>query len=101
MPLRFPVALISICAYMVAIDFAEGGDPWNLQKDIPFAQVNGRPIQLDVYSPLKKSRDGVIVWIHGGAWRRGSKENPPILALVEKGWPVASIEYRLSGEAAR
>ncbi len=99
MPLRFPVALISICAYMVAIDFAEGGDPWNLQKDIPFAQVNGRPIQLDVYSPLKKSRDGVIVWIHGGAWRRGSKENPPILALVEKGWPVASIEYRLSGEA--
>jgi len=97
--LRFPVAFISISAYIVAIDFAVGGDPWSLQRDIPFAQVNGRPIQLDIYSPLEKSLDGVIVWIHGGAWQRGSKENPPILALVEKGWPVVSIDYRLSGEA--
>ena len=91
--------LFAIFASIVAIDFAEGADPWNLQANIPFAQVNGRPVRLDIYSPLKKPRDGVIVWIHGGAWRRGSKDNPPILALVEKGWPVASIEYRLSGEA--
>ncbi|HCR29900.1 MAG TPA: lipase [Opitutae bacterium] len=90
---------IAILTSLFALNFAEGADPWNLQKDIPFAQANGRPIQLDIYSPLKKPRDGVIVWIHGGAWRRGSKENPPILALVEKGWPIASIEYRLSEEA--
>ena len=89
----------AILTSAVALNFADGTVPWNLQKDIPFAQVNGRPIRLDIYLPLKKPRDGVIVWIHGGAWRRGSKDNPPILALAEKGWPVASIEYRLSGEA--
>ena len=89
----------AILTSAVALNFADGADPWNLQKDIPFAQVDGRPIRLDIYLPLKKPRDGVIVWIHGGAWRRGSKDNPPILALAEKGWPVASIEYRLSGEA--
>ena len=90
---------IAILTSFVALDFAKGAESWNLQKDVPFANVNGRPIHLDIYSPLKKPRDGVILWIHGGAWRRGSKENPPILALVEKGWPIASIEYRLSEEA--
>ena len=97
--LRLPVVWVAALAQLVVTDFARGSESWNLQKDIPFAQVNGRPIHLDIYTPLKKPRDGVIVWIHGGAWRRGSKDNPPILALVQKGWPVASVEYRLSGEA--
>ena len=97
--LRLPILWIAAWAQITAIGFTAAADSWNLKKDIPFAQVNGRPIHLDIYTPQKKPRNGVIVWIHGGAWRRGSKENPPILALVEKGWPVASIEYRLSGEA--
>jgi acetyl esterase/lipase len=97
--LRLPILWIAAWAQITAIGFTADADSWNLKKDIPFAQVNGRPIHLDIYAPQKKPRNGVIVWIHGGAWRRGSKENPPILALVEKGWPVASIEYRLSEEA--
>ena len=99
MPLRIRVASIAILVLAAPLDFAFGADPWDLQKDIPFAQVNGRPIHMDIYTPEKRARDGLIVWIHGGAWRRGSKENPPILPLVQKGWPVASVEYRLSGEA--
>lgn len=99
MLLRLPAALIAALAQIVAIELAEAAESWNVEKDVPFAQVNGRPIHLDIYTPQKKPHNGVIVWIHGGAWRRGSKENPPILALVDKGWPVASVEYRLSGEA--
>jgi acetyl esterase/lipase len=57
--------------------------------------------KLDLYLPEKA--DGplpVIVWIHGGAWTGGSKENPgQALAFVGKGYAVASIGYRLSQHA--
>jgi acetyl esterase/lipase len=42
----------------------------------------------------------VVVWIHGGAWRVGSKEGGgPARPLVTKGYAVASINYRLSQHA--
>src|SRR5439155_1122950 len=41
----------------------------------------------------------LIVWIHGGAWRSGSKKEMPLGELVASGCPVASIEYRLSTAA--
>src|SRR5262245_4100911 len=57
--------------------------------------------RLTLYLPANP--DGplpVIVWIHGGAWSGGSKENPgQVLAFVGKGYAVASIGYRLSQHA--
>jgi acetyl esterase/lipase len=41
----------------------------------------------------------VIAWVHGGAWRLGSKENPRALRMVARGYAVASLNYRLSQEA--
>ena len=64
-------------------------------KDIEFAQGLG----LDLYLPNGETLDGLVVWIHGGAWRAGSKEKVPVLDLVDRGWPIASVDYRLSGEA--
>jgi len=55
---------------------------------------------LDIYKPA--TVDGklpLVVWIHGGAWRGGSKKNCPLLFLTEHGYAVASIDYRLSQEA--
>jgi acetyl esterase/lipase len=56
--------------------------------------------KLDLYLPEKA--DGplpVIVWVHGGAWLGGSKDNPPPLPLLRHGYAVASINYRLSQHA--
>src|SRR5947209_2398337 len=56
--------------------------------------------KLDLYLPEKA--DGplpVVVWIHGGAWRAGSKNGCPAVFLVPKGYAVASINYRLSQHA--
>jgi acetyl esterase/lipase len=39
------------------------------------------------------------VWVHGGAWLAGSKAGGPGPILAAEGYFVASIEYRLSGEA--
>jgi len=42
----------------------------------------------------------VILWIHGGGWSKGRKEqHSPAISFLNDGYAVASIEYRLSGEA--
>ena len=71
------------------------------QRDVVYASIGDRQLKLDLYFP-KEKRDParqLIVWIHGGAWRAGSKENMPLGDLVKLGFPVASVEYRLSPEA--
>ncbi|MBF0528418.1 MAG: alpha/beta hydrolase, partial [Deltaproteobacteria bacterium] len=53
--------------------------------------------RLDVYVP--ENRPGplpLMVWIHGGGWKQGDKERCRILPWTEKGYVVASINYRLS-----
>jgi acetyl esterase/lipase len=64
-------------------------------KDIAFASVGGTNLLLDLY-PVETQRGPLIVYVHGGAWRGGSKNEMPLKDLVEAGCPAASIEYRLS-----
>ena len=77
--------------------------------DLVYSVVPGfRPLRLDLYEPAGKSGShGLVVFIHGGGWvsghtrHSGAFENwPGVLAsLAAKGYVVASVEYRLSGEA--
>lgn len=64
-------------------------------KDIEYARVDGLPLRLDLYQ-AKAQHAPLIVWVHGGAWRAGSKEDMPLSALVDSGYAVASVDYRLS-----
>ncbi|MCG6156093.1 alpha/beta hydrolase fold domain-containing protein [Rubinisphaera margarita] len=55
---------------------------------------------LDVYVPEGiEGKNPVVVWIHGGGWQNGSKDRCPIQYLLDHGYVVASINYRLSGHA--
>lgn len=38
----------------------------------------------------------MIVWVHGGAWRAGSRKDMPLTKLVTAGYAIASVDYRLS-----
>ena len=53
---------------------------------------------LDLYLPQKPSSSSLptVVWIHGGGWSSGAKENCPWTWLPSEGFAVASIDYRLS-----
>jgi acetyl esterase/lipase len=43
-------------------------------------------------------RRPLIVWIHGGGWRGGSRADfSPAWTWVDSGYSVASLDYRLSG----
>lgn len=70
--------------------------------DLVYHEVDGRELKLDLYRPEDVAMGDacpLIVWIHGGGWFTGSKENPRGLRHVDRGYALASVEYRLSGEA--
>lgn len=68
-------------------------------RDIEFAKVGSQSLKLDLHLPSGAHQPILIVYVHGGAWRAGSKSDMPLGALVERGFPVASVDYRLSTEA--
>jgi acetyl esterase/lipase len=71
-----------------------------IQRDLVYKRIDGRALTLDLYFPKKLSSPlPVIVWIHGGGWSKGRKERCPAVVLVNDGYAVASIEYRLTTEA--
>jgi acetyl esterase/lipase len=82
--------------------------------DVVYASPPGyRPLTLDLYlppgaAPGSAKRYPVILYVHGGAWMAGHTRHagaianfPAFLAAVAaRGYVVASVSYRLSGEAA-
>lgn len=75
--------------------------PWKLSRNVEYARIAGQSLKLDLYLPRQISADcPLVIWIHGGGWRKGSKDACRMTFLVEQGFAVASIEYRLSQEAA-
>jgi ankyrin repeat protein/acetyl esterase/lipase len=72
--------------------------PW-VMKDVEYARVGESALLLDLHLPLVVSDSNLVVWVHGGEWRSGSKEDMPLGALVEAGYTVASVDYRLSSVA--
>lgn len=69
-------------------------------RDLEYRQAFHRPVLLDLYRPAKfKGRLPVVVWVHGGGWKNGSKNNCPAAWLAQHGFAIASINYRLTHEA--
>ena len=53
---------------------------------------------LDIYRPNNLEGCPVMVYVHGGSWRRGDKRevHDKHLAFVDRGWVFVSINYRLA-----
>jgi acetyl esterase/lipase len=68
-------------------------------KNISYC-TQGHPRQvLDLYLPKSKDKFPLIIWIHGGAFMGGSKQDHVPLDYLERRYAVASINYRLSQHA--
>ena len=76
-----------------------------LLGDISYVKDGHQRQRIDLYLPDKFEKLErplpVVVWIHGGAWMAGDKRRCPAiwLAAKEKGYAVASVNYRLSQDA--
>jgi acetyl esterase/lipase len=70
--------------------------PAAIKRDIIFARTGDQELKLDLYLPDGIPPAGLVVWVHGGAWRGGSREGVDVKGLTAFGWAVASVDYRLS-----
>ncbi len=71
------------------------------EYDVPYVPDGDAAQSLDIYYP-EKSADKplpLLVWIHGGGWSGGSKTQVPYLNQLQRGYVVASVEYRFSQQA--
>ncbi len=73
--------------------------PYTKTSDIVYAVVDERELGLDIYMPRDVDTPPLLVWIHGGRWLHRTKENINTLALVEEGFAIASVDFRLSVDA--
>ena len=64
-------------------------------KNLQYAEVDGKPLLLDLYLPEKAEGAPLVVWVHGGGWKSGSKQNCFLKWVTNFGYTVASINYRL------
>lgn len=70
----------------------------SLTGDIEFARVGDRVLQMDLHLPANPNPP-VLVYVHGGAWRAGTRADVPVAGLLAQGFAIASVDYRLSTEA--
>jgi acetyl esterase/lipase len=82
-----------------------------VRPGIPYASIPGaRPLELDLYLPPDPGAPApVVVFLPGGGWRMGSRHSAgpafagdalsPFERVAAAGVAVASVDYRLSGEA--
>jgi acetyl esterase/lipase len=90
------LTLLGICVLFSRAD--ESRAP-KILRDVEYARAGEHALKLDLHLPAGKIRSSLIVWIHGGAWRSGSKKDVPIQKLTAEGYAIASVDYRLSTEA--
>lgn len=87
---------IPLClACVLATSTSEAVDP--TIADIGYATVGEHQLSLDLYQPVSAEQPSpLVIWVHGGAWRSGSKADAPVAQLIEHGFAIASVDYRLS-----
>lgn len=72
-------------------------------RDLAYVENGHERQKLDLYLPAEGENRPLIVWIHGGAFRMGSKEGNENDQLpfeyVTRGYALASLNYRLSQHA--
>lgn len=97
---RLDTAAVLICCVLSSVFPASVNGTENpiVHKDIEYAVVDGHSLRLDLY--LSKAKDApLVIWIHGGGWKAGSKDRCFVSWLTDHGYSVASISYRLTDKA--
>ena len=70
--------------------------------DVEYSHPGGVPLALDIYLPEHPGEDtALVILVHGGGWRIGSKEQFRHMAerLADEGFAAITIDYRLTDVA--
>lgn len=91
-----PLIVLVLCCALAATAAAH-----TVLRDVEYAYIDGISLQLDLYLPDPKPEKAVplVIWVHGGGWRAGSKDQTIAPAALGEDYAIASVEYRLTGVA--
>ena len=69
--------------------------------DLKYSSIDSDAVKLDLYFPEKTctGKLPLVIMIHGGAFKQGDKKPMATSFLTDNCYAVASLNYRLSGEA--
>jgi acetyl esterase/lipase len=73
--------------------------PVREERDVVYSRAGGENLKLDLYAPTQPSGPlPAMVFIHGGGWCGGAKEDfsKQAWALAEHGYVTITVNYRLS-----
>ncbi len=98
------IIVITLCI-VVSLLNAQNNETIKVIKDVPFKTIvcdDGQkvPLCLNIYKQgqSEKQAKPLIVFLHGGGFHAGEKEDPKIIALCERlcnlGYVTATVEYR-------
>lgn len=82
---------------LLAMSFLTTIQAQEVKKNVPYVQDGKDRQVLDIFSPKDAKKLPVVLWIHGGGWAAGNKEDVQIKpqAFNEKGFVFVSTTYRL------
>jgi acetyl esterase/lipase len=74
-----------------------GFDEW---QDLTYTRIGHHSLKLDLFVPRDATKPvPLVVYIHGGGWSGLDKTEGFANALIHRGFALARVDYRLSGEA--
>lgn len=107
--LTIPTTLTALCLATSAIAQSTAGqlpstppESLSVELNITYGKTPEQELKLDIYRPKAAAELlPACVLVHGGGWLNGDKEKftPLAIALAERGYVVANVEYRLGGVA--
>lgn len=70
--------------------------PVRVDRDIPFATIDGVNLTLNLYRPIAVGQHPAIAMIYGGAWRSGTPANDETFSryMAAQGYTVVTLDYR-------
>ena len=87
------IVTLFVCLFLTSPLVAE---EIRIQGGQPYAQPKNPRRMLDIYAPTKGKNHPVVLWIHGGGWRKGDKASvrKKPQAFVDKGFVFVATNYR-------
>jgi acetyl esterase/lipase len=73
-----------------------------IESDVVYAEVDGRPLCLDLHRPVIDGPVPVVVYFHGGGWMVGDRRDrvrERLVPVARQGIAVATVSYRFSDVA--
>jgi acetyl esterase/lipase len=91
---------VLLAALTASLAVSAGGAPPSaaVERDVAFARRGGLTLRMDIARPAGRAgRAPAIVWVHGGGFRRGARQDmePYAAFFARRGWVAATIDYRL------